>query len=64
MIVGMLFFWLCVISMAIGAYVWEKRREARKEQSEAERGRVMTCTVDSQCPAGYVCIDGKCVPAT
>jgi hypothetical protein len=28
------------------------------------RGRKTTCRIDTDCPPGYICIDGMCLPAT
>ena len=25
--------------------------------------RVTFCSIDSDCPTGYICIDGKCMPS-
>jgi hypothetical protein len=36
----------------------------RQERSKKEEILGLTCSIDSDCPPGYVCLDGMCVPAT
>ncbi len=40
------------------------RRLASSLPSSAGQNAVTTCSVDSDCPPGYVCRNGVCVPAT
>jgi hypothetical protein len=38
-----------------------KSRGVTKKSQEALSN--LTCSVDTDCPAGYVCLNGRCVPA-
>jgi hypothetical protein len=38
-----------------------KSRGAVKELQKTPSN--FTCSVDNDCPTGYVCLDGRCVPA-
>ena len=35
---------------------------ARKTDREEETSR-LSCRIDADCPSGYVCINGRCMPA-
>ena len=47
------FIWYLNVGGIYGA-IKEKRAKARERR---------TCSVDSDCPAGFICIDGRCQPA-
>jgi hypothetical protein len=42
----------------IAAVVRERRALKLLEKSPSNQ----TCTIDSDCPAGYVCVNGCCIP--
>ena len=44
--------------VAGGFIVWDRR--ARKDHSIEQ----LACSIDADCPAGFVCKNGVCIPAT
>ncbi|MBI4284774.1 MAG: hypothetical protein HY670_02600 [Chloroflexi bacterium] len=33
-----------------------------RQQREARRARRLACLIDADCPAGYACVNGHCIP--
>lgn len=48
-----------LIWVGFGACVYQSLKLA-----SAVRAAALTCAVDADCPPGYVCINGRCLPAT
>jgi hypothetical protein len=36
--------------------------ESRKIGAESRSAEGLACRIDTDCPAGYVCVNGRCVP--
>jgi len=43
------------IWVAAGSALYQSRRRR-------VRGSSLTCRIDADCPAGFVCVGGRCVP--
>ena len=56
MILGILFFWASIISVGMVQLF-------RKEQKliTATNSTLAVCSIDADCPSGYVCAQGRCV---
>lgn len=53
-----LIWYICI--GGICAAITDKKREKVLEKTPAN----LTCTIDADCPPGYVCLNGRCMPAT
>jgi len=49
-----------LIWVGVGTAVYQFRKEA-KQVKQAIPDSV--CSIDTDCPPGYICISGRCVPA-
>ena len=49
-------------SAFIGTWLIFAERRARRGLIAARN--IITCRIDADCPPGYMCIDGRCVPMT
>jgi hypothetical protein len=49
-----------VVGLAIAGLLWLRERRAHRKASIRE----LVCSIDADCPPGFTCIGGLCVPAT
>ena len=45
------------VGACVGIYQWRKRGSLLKRAIPD-----LLCSIDTDCPPGYVCLDGQCVP--
>lgn len=43
--------------------ICEAVRSKERAKSLKKAPTNLTCTIDADCPRGYVCVNGRCVPA-
>ena len=48
-----------LIWIGAGVALYINRKEARMKKALGN----LTCRIDSDCPPGYECINGRCIPA-
>lgn len=58
-VVGIFILLPAFVGFTIVAFFQPWKHKARIEKSIAE----LACSVDADCPPGYVCVSGRCVPA-
>ena len=49
-----------LIWVGLGSALYQKSKEANQLKQALPN---LTCRINADCPSGYVCLNGRCVPA-
>ena len=58
LVIPIVFVWyLCFCGIYVALRDWKVARAVKR------RIATLTCSIDTDCPEGYICVNGHCIPA-